>query len=37
METRELKTKLARGAFAVSFFLACLAVLGLTGIDLEDL
>jgi len=29
--------KLARGAFAVSFFLACLAVLGLTGIDLEDL
>lgn len=29
--------KLARGAFAVSFFLACLAVLGITGIDLEDL
>lgn len=29
--------KLARGAFAVSFFLACLAVLGLTGIDLEDI
>jgi uncharacterized protein DUF6471 len=29
--------KLARGTFAVSFFLACLAVLELEGIDLEDL
>jgi hypothetical protein len=29
--------KLARGAFAVSFFLACLAVLEMEGINLEDL
>lgn len=29
--------KLARGTFAVTFFLACLAVLGLTGVDLADL
>jgi hypothetical protein len=29
--------KLSRGTFAVSFFLACLAVLELTGVDLSDL
>ena len=29
--------KLARGAFAVSFFLACLTVLELQGVNLEDL
>jgi len=29
--------KLARGTFAVSFFLACLAVLELTGVDLAEL
>jgi Domain of unknown function (DUF6471) len=29
--------KLNRGTFSVAFFLACLTVLGLTGIDLEDL
>ena len=29
--------KLARGTFAVSFFLACLAVLEMEGINLEDL
>jgi len=29
--------KLARGAFAVAFFLACLAVLELEGVRLEDL
>ena len=29
--------KLARGTFAVTFFLACLAVLELEGISLEDL
>lgn len=29
--------KLARGAFAVSFFLACLAVLEMEGVRLEDL
>lgn len=29
--------KLARGTFAASFLLACLAVLGLDGIDLEDI
>jgi hypothetical protein len=29
--------KLARGTFAVSFFLACLAVLEVEGIALEDL
>jgi len=29
--------KLARGTFAASFFLACLAVLELEGIVLEDL
>jgi hypothetical protein len=29
--------KLSRGTFAVSFFLACLAVLNLTGVDLSDL
>jgi hypothetical protein len=29
--------KLSRGTFAVSFFLACLAVLELTGVDLTDL
>ena len=32
-----LTSKLARGTFAVSFFLACLAVLELTGVDLSDL
>ncbi len=30
-------SKLARGTFSVAFFLACLAVLGLTGVDLEEL
>jgi len=29
--------KLARGTFATSFFLACLAVLEMEGIQLEDL
>jgi hypothetical protein len=29
--------KLARGTFAASFFLACLAVLEMEGITLEDL
>jgi len=29
--------KLARGAFAVSFFLACLTALELEGVSLEDL
>jgi DNA (cytosine-5)-methyltransferase 1 len=29
--------KLARGSFPVSFFLACLAVLELTGVDLSEL
>jgi hypothetical protein len=29
--------KLARGTFAASFFLACLAVLEMEGIRLEDL
>ncbi len=29
--------KLARGTFAISFFLACLAVLEMEGIRLEDL
>ena len=29
--------KLARGTFAVSFFLACIAVLELEGVRLEDL
>jgi Domain of unknown function (DUF6471) len=29
--------KLARGTFAVTFFLACLAVLELEGVRLEDL
>ena len=29
--------KLARGTFAISFFLACLAVLELEGVQLEDL
>jgi len=29
--------KLARGTFAASFFLACLAVLELEGMQLEDL
>jgi Domain of unknown function (DUF6471) len=29
--------KLARGAFAVSFFLACLAALELDGVSLEDI
>jgi hypothetical protein len=29
--------KLARGTFAASFFLACLAVLELEGVALEDL
>jgi len=29
--------KLARGTFAASFLLACIAVLGLTGVDLEDI
>ena len=30
-------SKLARGTFAVSFFLACLAVLELEGVQLVDL
>lgn len=29
--------KLKRGTFSAIFFLACIAVLGLTGIDLEDI
>jgi hypothetical protein len=29
--------KLARGTFAVSFFLACLAALELEGVSLEDI
>jgi hypothetical protein len=29
--------KLARGTFAASFFLACLAVLEMEGVSLEDL
>ena len=29
--------KLARGTFATSFFLACLAVLEMEGVNLEDL
>ncbi len=29
--------KLARGTFAASFFLACLAVLEIEGVQLEDL
>jgi hypothetical protein len=29
--------KLARGTFAASFFLACLAVLEMEGVQLEDL
>ena len=32
-----ITSKLARGTFAVSFFLAVLAVLGLTEVQLEDL
>lgn len=32
-----LTSKLARGTFAVSFFLACLAVLEMEGVRLEDL
>lgn len=32
-----ITSKLARGTFAVSFFLACLAVLKLEGVRLEDL
>jgi hypothetical protein len=30
-------SKLARGTFAATFFLACLAAIGLTGIELEQL
>ena len=29
--------KLSRGVFATYFFLSCLSVLGLTGVDLDDL
>ena len=32
-----IASKLARGTFAVAFFLACLAVLELEGVDLADL
>ncbi len=32
-----IASKLSRGTFAVSFFLACLAVLELEGVRLEDL
>jgi hypothetical protein len=32
-----ISAKLARGTFAVAFFLAVLAVLGLSGVQLEDL
>jgi len=32
-----IASKLARGTFAVSFFLACLAVLELDAVRLEDL
>ena len=32
-----ITAKLARGTFAVTFWLACLAVLELTGVGLEEL
>lgn len=32
-----ISNKLARATLSAAFLLACLAVLGLTGIDLEDL
>ena len=32
-----IANKLARGTFAATFLMACLAALGLSGIDLEDL
>jgi len=32
-----IASKLSRGTFAVAFFLACLAVLELNGVRLEDL
>lgn len=37
-ETRDsVAAKLKRGTFAATFLLACIAALGLTGIDLEDI
>jgi hypothetical protein len=37
-ETRNsITAKLARGTFAATFFLACLAALELNGINLEDI
>jgi hypothetical protein len=36
-ETRDsIAAKLKRGTFAATFLLACVAALGLSGIDLED-
>ena len=32
-----IAAKLARGTFSATFLLACLAVLGLTGVDLSEL
>jgi hypothetical protein len=32
-----IKSKLKRGTFAATFFLACLAALGLEGVALEDI
>lgn len=32
-----IKSKLKRGTFAATWFLACLAALGLDGINLEDI
>ena len=37
-ETRDsIKSKLKRGTFAATFFLACLAALELDGVSLEDI
>ena len=37
-ETRDsVAAKLKRGTFAATFFLACLAAIGLTGMELNDL
>jgi urease accessory protein UreF len=32
-----IKAKLKRGTFAATFFLACVAVMGLTGVDLAEI
>jgi hypothetical protein len=32
-----ITSKLARGSFAATFFLGCIAALGLTGLSLEDI